>query len=74
MKKAEILETVFIIISIVTLWPVIKWYNAKEPIPLGYYGLLLVVLGVLAFITVRRVKRLRKAMRNAKNRRGNLPF
>ncbi len=74
MKKAETWETVFIIISIVTLWPMIKWYNAEEPIPPAYYALLLITLGVLAFITVRRVKRLRKAMRDAKNRRGNLPF
>ena len=74
MKKAEIWETAFIIISIVTLWPVIKWHNARQSVPLVYYVMLLVVLGVLAFITVRRIKKLRKALREAKSRREKLTF
>jgi hypothetical protein len=74
-KKAEIWETVVIILSILTLWPVVWWYNAKRNIPPLYFMLVLLpILVVLAYIMVRRVKRLRKAMRDSKNRKWPFPF
>jgi hypothetical protein len=74
-KKAELWETIVIILSILTLWPVVWWYNAKQDVPSLYFMLVLLpILAVLAYIMVRRVKRLRKAMRDSKNRKWPFPF
>ena len=75
MKKAEVWETVVIIISILTLWPVVWWYNSKQDVPALYFILVLLpILAVLAYIMVRRIRRLRDAMRDSKNRRWPFPF
>ncbi|MFQ6041652.1 MAG: hypothetical protein ACE5PV_12405 [Candidatus Poribacteria bacterium] len=75
MKKAEVWETVVIILSILTLWPVVWWYNSKQDVPPLYFILVLLpILAVLAYIMSRRIKRLRQAMRDSKNRRWPFPF
>ena len=74
MKKNEMWETIVIILGVLALWPVVHWYNAKKDVPFLYVILLVTILAALAFITVRRVKRLRRAIRDAKNRRRQFPF
>ena len=73
-KRTNLWETVAIILSIGAIWPVVIWYNAKQPIPQSYYIVLFVVLAVLVYIMSRRIKRLRSAMRDAKNRGRQFPF
>jgi len=74
-KKTELWETIVIILSILTLWPVVMWYNAKQNMPPLYLILVLLpILAVLGYILSRRIKRLRQAMRESKNRKGPFPF
>jgi hypothetical protein len=74
-KKTELWETIVIIVSILTLWPVVLWYNSKQNVPPLYLILVLLpILGVLAYIMSRRIKRLRKAMRESKNKKRPFPF
>ena len=75
MKLGEILETVAILIALVSLIPIAYWWQIKElsqHTPYLYY--LFFMLGVLAFITVRRIRRLRAAMKaNEKGGPGSGP-
>lgn len=76
MKRSEIIETVIILFSIVSLMPLVWWYGSDHlyKIPEIYITLYKVLLGilavVLAVILVRRTKRIKKAMRDAKRQQG----
>jgi len=73
-RKGEKWETIIIVLSILSLWPVIKWYNSNQNTPFYYHIFLVVVLGVLGFITYRRIKRLRAALKDLKAKRERRPF
>ena len=68
MSKQERWESVVIILGILTLWPVLHWRGQNQTVPTLYWFVLLLVAVVLGVIMVRRVKRLREAMRSAKRR------
>jgi len=85
MKKSEIIETVIIVASIASFWPMVWWYKVGPlyKIPEIYITLYKLFLGIvsvaLVVILVRRIRRIRKAIRDAKRqkdgRRGKfLPF
>ncbi len=67
MKPAEILETIVISVAVLSLIPVAYWWHMKE---LGAHRLyiyyLFFTLCLMGYITYRRIKRLRAAMRAAK--------
>jgi uncharacterized membrane protein YqjE len=73
-RKSERWETIIIILSIFSLWPVIKWYNSSQNTPIYYHIFLGVILCVLGIITYRRIKRLRAALRDLKAKRESRPF
>jgi hypothetical protein len=75
LRKAEKWETIIIILSILFLFPVVYWYNSDRDTPFYYHVVLVVVLCVLGYITYRRAKRLRSAMRDLeeKRKRGPMP-
>lgn len=70
MKLAEILETIVISVTVLSLLPVAYWMNTKEltaHIPYFYY--LFFMLCLMGYIAYRRIKRLRVAMKSSKNKR-----
>jgi len=73
-RKSEKWETIIIILSILSLWPVVKWYNSSQNTPLYYHIFLVVILCILGVITYRRIKRLRSALRDLKAKRGRRLF
>jgi len=70
MKRSEIIETIIILVTIAALWPLIWYYRTEYIIPESVkilYKLFLVILTVaLVIIFVRRIKRVKKAMRDVK--------
>jgi hypothetical protein len=79
MKKSELLENVILLLSVVALLPTIWLSKSKGPqvseSMLSLYQILLgLVLIVLVVITIRRFRRTRAAMHEAKNRRRPFPF
>ena len=69
MKLGEILETIAILVALVSIMPVAYWWHTGE---LGlhhrYFYFLFFMLCLLAYVTYRRVKRLRAAIKASKKR------
>ena len=65
-KRARLLEDIFILVCIVSLWPVIVGW--QHPV---YEALLYTALAGLVFIFYRRINRFRDARREADQRGGN---
>jgi hypothetical protein len=67
MKSGEILETIVIAIALFAIMPVALWWHTGE---LGqhrlYFYFLFFMLCILGYITYRRIKRLRAALRASK--------
>ena len=59
MKKVEMLESVFLILAIVSLWPLIflKWNSV------WYYVYLYLLVAFLLFMSYRKFRRLQEAMK-----------
>jgi hypothetical protein len=73
-RLAEILETIVISVTVLSLLPVAYWLNAKElTAHLSYFYYLFVMLCLMGYITYRRIKRLRMAMRSPKDKRQDPP-
>ena len=68
MNKQERWESTVVILAIISLWPILHWHNQERPIPPQYWFVLLIVAAVLGFIMVRRIRRLRDAIRTARRR------
>jgi hypothetical protein len=66
-KALEKLETVLIMVALVSLWPLLIEYEA-----LWYRGWLLVALGMMVWVAVRRVGRTRAAAEEAKRKRDEM--
>ena len=67
MKPAEIIETIAIIIALVSLMPVAYWWHMNElGMHQNYFYYLFFMLCILGYVTYRRVKRLRAALKSAK--------
>jgi uncharacterized membrane protein len=74
-RLAEILETIVISVTVLSLLPVAYWLNAKElTAHLSYFYYLFVMLCLMGYITYRRIKRLRMAMRSPKEQHGIANF
>ena len=69
MRPAEVLETIVISVTVLSLLPVAYWLNTKElTAHLPYFYYLFVMLCLMGYITYRRIKRLRVAMKASKNK------
>ncbi|MBM3213835.1 hypothetical protein FJZ36_02840 [Candidatus Poribacteria bacterium] len=68
MSRTELIESVVMILCIPALWPVVRSFRSDVPLPSGYSAVLAVVALVLGAITVRRIRRLRAAFRDAQRR------
>ncbi len=72
-KKGEIVETVMIFVALLSLLPVVLWWHTGALSSQRYYYFyLFLLLCILGYITYRRIKRLRSAIRASK-RRGSGP-
>ena len=65
-KRSRLLEDIFILICIVSLWPVILGWEG-----LVYQAILYIALAGLVFVFLRRMSRFREARRKAEGGRGN---
>ena len=65
-KRVRLLEDIFILICIVSLWPVVLGWQG-----LLYQAILYTALAGLVFIFYRRMNRFRDARREAESRGGN---
>jgi hypothetical protein len=69
MKPAEILETIVISVTVLSLMPVAYWMNTKElTAHLPYFYYLFFMLCLMGYIAYRRIKRLRMALKSSKNK------
>jgi hypothetical protein len=66
-KRFEIIEAVLIVVALVSLWPVLWGYHA-----LWYRAWLVVVLGYMVWVTVRRMGRTKAAAEEAKRKRDEM--
>lgn len=69
MKLAEILETIVISVTVLSLLPVAYWLNIKElTAHISYFYYMFFMLCLMGYIAYRRIKRLRVAMKASKNK------
>ena len=74
MKAGEILETIAILAALVSLMPVALWWHTGELSQhRSYFYYLFFMLCLLGYVTYRRVKRLRAALRSSKKRGSGPP-
>ena len=67
MKPAEILETIVISVAVLSLIPVAYWWHMKTLAAHRlYFGYMIITLCLMGYITYRRIKRLRAAMKSSK--------
>ena len=75
MKPGEILETIAILVALASLMPVAYWWHMGDLAqhrPYFYY--LFFMLCLLGYVTYRRIKRLRAAIRSSKKRGSGPPM
>ena len=66
-KVGEILETITILVALVSLMPVAFWWHTGElPQHRSYFYYLFFMLCLLGYVTYRRVKRMRAALKSSK--------
>jgi len=69
MKSKETLETIVTIVALIALLPIAYWWHMDElQLHRQYYIFLFILLCLLGYVMYRRIKRLRVAMKSAKNR------
>lgn len=69
MKAGEILETLAILVALVSIMPVAYWWHMGELSQHRiYFYYLFIMLCLLGYVTYRRIKRLRAALKSAKKR------
>ena len=74
MKLAEILETIAISVTVLSLLPVVYWLNNKElAAHLPYFYYLFFMLCLMGYITYRRIKRMKTAFKSSKDKGQNPP-
>ncbi len=67
MKPSELLETIVITVAVLSLIPVAYWWHMSELAAHRlYFGYLFIMLGLMGYITYRRIKRLRAALKASK--------
>jgi|GEM_PF-1711043 len=66
-KRLERIESVLIVIALVSLWPIVIGYSE-----LWYRLWLVVVLGLMSWVAIRRVGRVREAAEEAKRKRDEM--
>ena len=67
MKKAEILETIAIVVALLSLMPIAFWWHTGElPQQRLYFYYLFFMLCILGYVTYRRIKRLRAMLKSSK--------
>ncbi|MFC1717086.1 hypothetical protein ACFL6S_25710 [Candidatus Poribacteria bacterium] len=67
MSKTELLETIVISVAVLSLLPVAYWWHMKTLAAHRlYFGYLLIMLSLMGYITYRRIKRLRAALKASK--------
>lgn len=69
MKPAEILETIAISVTVLSLLPVVYWLNNKElSAHLPYFYYLFFMLCLMGYIAYRRIKKLKVAFKSSRNK------
>jgi hypothetical protein len=64
MRRAVIAESVLIVVALISLWPLLAGYR-----PPWYRIWLLLMLAAMAWVAVRRLRRVRAAAEEAKRKR-----
>ncbi|UCC67479.1 MAG: hypothetical protein JSV79_10155 [Armatimonadota bacterium] len=64
MRRAEIAESILIVVALASLWPLLAGYR-----PPWYTLWLLLMLAAMAWVAVRRLRRVRAAAEEAKRKR-----
>lgn len=75
MKKADLWESIILVLSAILLLPI--WLSRSRPLPIPdgvLNALQIALLVVLSVILVRRFRRVRAALRENKNRQKPFPF
>ncbi len=67
MKWLESVETVLIVVALVSLWPLLTGFNAA-----WYQIWLAAVLAAMVWVAVRRFRRIREAAEEAKRKRDEM--
>jgi fatty acid desaturase len=67
MKWLESVETVLIVVALVSLWPLLFGFNA-----VWYWVWLTAVLAAMVWVAVRRFRRIREAAEEAKRKRDEM--
>ena len=67
MKKRELVETVLIVVALVSLWPLLLEYKAA-----WYQVWLVAMLGAMVWVAARRIGRTRQAAEEAKRKRDEM--
>ena len=74
MKAAEMIETIVISISLLSLMPVALWWHKQELSEHhSYFYYLFFMLCAMGYITYRRIKRLRAALKSSKKKGSGPP-
>jgi len=66
-KKRELVETVLIVVALVSLWPLLLEYKAA-----WYQVWLVAMLGAMVWVAARRIGRTRQAAEEAKRKRDEM--
>lgn len=73
MKPSEILETIVIVVSLLSLLPISYWWHTKElAVHRSYFYYLFIMLCLMGYVTYRRIKRMKAAF-EASNKKGSGP-
>ena len=67
MKKRELVETVLIVVALISLWPLLLEYKAA-----WYQVWLVAMLGAMVWVAARRIGRTRQAAEEAKRKRDEM--
>lgn len=74
MKPSEILETIVIVVALLSLLPIAYWYHAKELVAhRSYFYYLFIMLCLMGYITYRRIKRMKAAFKES-GKKGSGPI
>lgn len=69
MKPAELVETIANVVALLSLIPVAYWWHMKELAEhKSYFYYLSAMLCILGYVTYKRIKRLRAAMKAAEKK------
>ena len=75
MKSSELLETIIISVSLLSLLPIAYWFHAKELVAhRSYFYYLGIMLCLMGYVTYRRIKRMKAAFKESSKKGSGPPL